>query len=540
MDSHGHNGADPSTSSSSLNGGAALKNKWIQIANHKPIAPDKFKRMKGEDVNLEWLKHDEDAFKEPIVVEEPEGLGMEMPGWKNGKKFGVEDVTELVGGDTPVEVIDTITQSACPGWTLSRWTEYYKTPASERDKIRNVISLEVSGTPLGNQIAPPRLVKQIDWVEQVWPANKRGKGQYPKVQLYCLMSVAECWTDMHIDFAGSSVFYHVLKGSKVFYFIRPTKSNLDAYEKWSGSELQEGTWLGDMVNEVVKVELKEGNTMFIPTGWIHAVYTPADSLVFGGNFLHSYNIATQLRVRQIEINTKVPKKFRFPFFQKLCWYIAEKYNRDLKAKEEFPPRVLEGLRSLADFLVSEARLLEGRGNGNENLRREAKEHVPGDKVKDAPALAREFRWRVRLLLDGESGDEVPKAKNADRSRNGTPSYAKNTKRRRVARSGSTPEEEEHGEGTMAKRSKRDGMFKNFEPKTWDMVRTSDTNAGHGTVHTIDGVKPPKEWELGERHNEEGTLEKEEFEVVRLRRLDEGGYEREKVIRIRETWRPSSN
>ena len=62
-----------------------------------------------------------------------------------------------------------------------------------------------------------------------------------------------------------------------------------------------------MCDEVVKVELTEGNTMIIPTGWIHAVvsplsfvilpfltfnqYTPVDTLVFGGNFLHSLNIS---------------------------------------------------------------------------------------------------------------------------------------------------------------------------------------------------------------------------------------------------------
>lgn len=26
--------------------------------------------------------------------------------------------------------------------------------------------------------------------------------------------------------------------------------------------------------------------MIIPTGWIHGVYTPKDTLVIGGNFLH--------------------------------------------------------------------------------------------------------------------------------------------------------------------------------------------------------------------------------------------------------------
>ena len=42
------------------------------------------------------------------------------------------------------------------------------------------------------------------------------------------------------------------------------------------------------------------------TGWIHAVYTPTDSLVFGGNFLHSFNISQQLRVAAMEGSTKVP------------------------------------------------------------------------------------------------------------------------------------------------------------------------------------------------------------------------------------------
>lgn len=48
-------------------------------------------------------------------------------------------------------------------------------------------------------------------------------------------------------------------------------TNLASYERWSGSEIQSHTWLGDMADEVTKVELSEGNTMIIPTGWIHAV-----------------------------------------------------------------------------------------------------------------------------------------------------------------------------------------------------------------------------------------------------------------------------
>ena len=35
--------------------------------------------------------------------------------------------------------------------------------------------------------------------------------------------------------------------------------------------MQNHSWLGDMCDEVFKVELQAGNTMIIPTGWIHAV-----------------------------------------------------------------------------------------------------------------------------------------------------------------------------------------------------------------------------------------------------------------------------
>ena len=40
-------------------------------------------------------------------------------------------------------------------------------------------------------------------------------------------------------------------------------------------------------------------------GWIHAVYTPVDTLVFGGNFLHSFNVPMQLHISSIEDRTRV-------------------------------------------------------------------------------------------------------------------------------------------------------------------------------------------------------------------------------------------
>lgn len=112
---------------------------------------------------------------------------------------------------------------------------------------------------------------------------------------------------------------------KIFWLIPPTERNFQLYERWVLSGKQSDIFFGDTVDRCARVELNSGNTFFIPTGWIHAVYTPEDSLVFGGNFLHSFGIEKQLRVAQVEDATHVPQKFRYPFFTEMLWYVLERY-----------------------------------------------------------------------------------------------------------------------------------------------------------------------------------------------------------------------
>ena len=61
---------------------------------------------------------------------------------------------------------------------------------------------------------------------------------FPKVQKYVIMSAAGSYTDFHIDFGGSSVWYHVVKGAKWFYLIAPTPEHLEAYSAWIHSKRQ--------------------------------------------------------------------------------------------------------------------------------------------------------------------------------------------------------------------------------------------------------------------------------------------------------------
>lgn len=271
------------------------------------------------DELLDHLPSDE---HETVIDCGQDRLDMVLP-----RELSVRAVSELYGPEERVEVIDVKSQNGeDKRWTMQKWADYYESTGSK--VVRNVISLEISQSKLGRLIRRPKIVRDLDLQDAVWPEELKAVGNYPKVQFYCLMSVADCYTDFHIDFGGSSVYYHILKGKKTFFFIPPKEKHLKKYEEWCNSPAQDSTFLGDQTKECYRVDLCEGDTMLIPSGWIHAVWTPENSLVIGGNFLTRLNYGMQIKIAKIEKDTKVPMKFRYPFFQKIQWYTILKYLQE--------------------------------------------------------------------------------------------------------------------------------------------------------------------------------------------------------------------
>ena len=288
------------------------------------VGPD-FDALVGEaptqEMFDELLEHlpEEGQNYERVIDCSQDLLDMVIP-----ENLTVRSVAELYGPEERVEVIDVKSQQGeDKRWNMQKWADYYESTGSK--VVRNVISLEVSQSRLGRLIRRPKIVRDLDLQDAVWPKELQAVGDFPKVQFYCLMSVADCYTDFHIDFGGSSVYYHILKGTKTFFFIPPKDKHLKKYEEWCNSPAQDSTFLGDQTKECYRVDLSEGDTMLIPSGWIHAVWTPKNSLVIGGNFLTKLNYGMQIKITNIEKETKVPRKFRYPFFQKIQWYTAMKY-----------------------------------------------------------------------------------------------------------------------------------------------------------------------------------------------------------------------
>ncbi|XP_067856066.1 lysine-specific demethylase 7B-like isoform X2 [Heptranchias perlo] len=353
-------------------------------ARHFPSADEIIIKMHGAQLTHKYLeKH---GFEFPIMVSKIDGLGIALP----PSTFSVRDVEEYVGGEKVIDVIDVARQADCK-MKLQEFVEYYTD--QHRTKVLNVISLEFSDTKMSDLVEVPDIVKKLSWVENYWPEDSF----YPKpcVQKYCLMGMEDSYTDFHIDFGGTSVWYHVLWGEKLFYLIKPTNSNLALYESWSSSVDQSETFFGDQVDRCYKCVLLQGQTLLIPTGWIHAVLTSKDCMAFGGNFLHNLNISTQLRVYEMEKRLKTPELFKFPYFEAICWYVANSLQETLKEmrEESCQPQeyLVEGVKSLIPSLkcwIQKEGLMECMYEIPDHIR-------PGQLIKE---LSKEIRFMEEMNI----------------------------------------------------------------------------------------------------------------------------------------------
>lgn len=250
-----------------------------------------------------------------------------------------------VGPGAEVRTIDVKTQKDGPKMTLGEWCEYWShrtrgteggagardvamaesSPPRHANRSLNVVSLSLANSALEEELETPALVRQADLVRLFW--SREDEVNRPKAELYGLMSPSGCYTDWHVDFGGSSVWYSLVRGKKYFALAPPTEHNLKCFAAWANSCQQEKVNLLVYLKDPVLYELRAGDTMVIPGGWPHAVYTPCDSVAVGGNFLHPFSLATQLEVWRLEDSIGVPASCRFPRFKQIMWYVARTLGR---------------------------------------------------------------------------------------------------------------------------------------------------------------------------------------------------------------------
>ena len=158
--------------------------------------------------------------------------------------------------------------------------------------------------------------------------------------------------------------------------------------------------------------------------------------------------------------------------------------------------------------------------GSEAAKRDARDQVPTDRVKDPAALARELRWRIRLAAGATSDDE---------------DLGRPAKKTMV-----------NGHGVKRKRSPLESqgapvLFRNFQPTEWDVVLDLPNEEDSRTIN----VPYPSEEGWQQRWCDWGnepmgsdastaSVARKRTVMVKIRSVD-GGLERQRIERVVEKW-----
>ncbi|XP_072438360.1 lysine-specific demethylase phf2 isoform X1 [Chiloscyllium punctatum] len=352
-----------------------------------PSAEEVIQRLTGTQLSLGFLE--ENGFTGPILVAKKDGLGLSLP----PLTFSVSDLENYIGPDRVIDVVDVTKQKTCK-LTIKEFVDYYY--SANRKRVLNVINLEFSDTKMSSLVEAPEVVKKLSWVDNLW--HNDSLFEKPKVTKYCQIGVKDSYTDFHIGSGGSSAWYHLLRGEKIFYLIKSTSANLALYERWSSSSNQSEMFFADQVDKCYKCTLKQGQSLFIPSGWIYATLTPVDCLAFGGHFLHSLNIEMQLRAYEVEKRLKISSLIKFSNFEVICWYVGKYLLETFKGLHKSgkqPPT----------YLVLGAKALNGafRAWTKKQVIADHEDEIP-EAIKTAQ-LIKEFAKEIRIAENALKANE---------------------------------------------------------------------------------------------------------------------------------------
>nr|CAD7597925.1 unnamed protein product [Timema genevievae] len=402
------------------------------------------KEMQGIDFNLAYLqKH---GFNMPLLFRDKAGLGLRVP----SSNFSVNDVRMCVGSRRVLDVMDVNTQKNVE-MTMKEWQKYYED--TNKDKLLNVISLEFSHTKLEYYVQTPTVVRQIDWVDCVWPKHLK-ESQTESTNVIDEM-MFWCWLDFTRTQPGAPT-----SGE-------PQGEPLAMNQAWSvpgngasddppvtknQPQISRDGEMGPRTarpGEPVSLSLDEFRFMnlpFIPTWNVHPQSTEISHCCKTRNVI-------------VEDTTHVPQKFRYPFFTEMLWYVLERYVHCLLGRSHLDeggggepepvksgsnkhthltPQELHGLKAIVMFLHS---LPTNKKNVPELIR------DPIALIQDVRTVVEQHRYDnpefavtgksiLRSLDDSDRdqirGGRMPLAKNCG-NRSSTPMLSGATKQKHSSR-----------------------------------------------------------------------------------------------------------
>lgn len=294
--------------------------------------------MRGQQLTLKELIIS--GFDKPILIETKDGLELLIEA-----NFNFDTIMSHYSQEYLIDAIE-VTRQIKVKMKLGHLMAQFKIAQNERQDVYTT-RLNLSKSKLADNFLPPRIVRKLSWIDLYWPSVPFK----PQLSKFCFISMENSYTDFHIDIGGASSWHHIIHGEQTFYLIEPTSSNLSLYESWLKSHKIDEFMFFNNADKIFKVRIAQGETIFIPSGWIYSTMTGQDTIAFGGYFLHSLNISTQLTINDFLQALSKPE-LEFPSYELTNWYAAPNILKLAKEslKNQPPKHLSEGIEVLIEKL----------------------------------------------------------------------------------------------------------------------------------------------------------------------------------------------
>eukprot|EP00039_Didymoeca_costata_P008181 m.108822 g.108822 ORF g.108822 m.108822 type:complete len:733 (+) comp13982_c0_seq2:225-2423(+) len=256
---------------------------------------------------------------------------------KHAIAHGVEDMHCVFPAETPLDIDNIMSlageslavkvshnHSKSENMRLSRWKDIFTTDMDMYYKFGNKFDFEkyikgggkkfcithvwdfdFSGTLLDELMESPKVINEIDW-------SQHYTDKVPHIDIgmnrYCSMLLSGAYCDFQFSPGGCSRWIHVHSGSLVMLVIKPTDDVLQTFELWKQAKQlnQPSVFFGDLVSECIKEELKEGDVMFLPSGYLFAILALDQTILFSGLYLN--NECAPMQARILDLDQKLKSK----------------------------------------------------------------------------------------------------------------------------------------------------------------------------------------------------------------------------------------
>uniref|UniRef100_A0AC35TLB0 JmjC domain-containing protein n=1 Tax=Rhabditophanes sp. KR3021 TaxID=114890 RepID=A0AC35TLB0_9BILA len=202
------------------------------------------------------------------------------------------------------------------------------------------------------QIVMPEFVRTHSWLHKARPKKEAiPPSLWPVLDklrsfthLYGLYGEEGTFVNFHQDYSGTSFYYTVMNhGVKVFYIVEKTPRNERLMRESDAKSLNRIFIEGHPEINVIRFKVTRGQILYLPPGYIHAVLTVKDSVVYGGNFLSDVGVEDQCRMFLYELSLKKEDRSLFPHFYEINLLKAYEFMHDfgepVKRKESSERRM---------------------------------------------------------------------------------------------------------------------------------------------------------------------------------------------------------